>query len=159
MDVEAAVDKAAAVLQAKKANVVKDASGSLRSTGPLLGADAQAEDELLQLKREGAASTEPSPCKAVHSHRGCASEGDFRCCSFSAFRVLPYSFEDRRPLMRFPFTVWSLSELVKVGFGSIFPKQLVCKGPLFCFRTSIPMPFSDLVARGPVVPWSRGPSI
>ena len=43
---------------------------------------------------------------------------------------------------------------------AFFPKQLVCKGPLYCLRTGFVATASDLVvpwSRGPVVPWSRGP--
>ena len=42
-------------------------------------------------------------------------------------------------------------------FWTFFPKQLVCKGPLYLLETGFVAPASDLVARGPVVPWSRGP--
>ena len=35
----------------------------------------------------------------------------------------------------------------------IFPKQLVCKGPLYLFKTGFCAPASDFVARGPVVPF------
>ena len=40
-----------------------------------------------------------------------------------------------------------------------FPKQLLCKGPRHCLRTGIVTSAADFQARGPVVPWSRGPVI
>ena len=48
-----------------------------------------------------------------------------------------------------------MRNLVPGAFSS--PKQLVCKGPLYLFKTGIAFPASGSGARGPVDPWTRGP--